>query len=322
MPLVGTSVIVPAANRMPLSVKCSEEIRHTMPEITGYIGVFRFGIIGPAGIQINIIGQVKGFSIGNPAGYSKGNAIELKEALADINIPSLFTDRKIVNLISVRGMHVNVESDFNGNNLSKILSNIQNFSSSASEKKKETAPQKEQASENSDKEEKKSGLEIVRLDSENAQVTYKNTIVPQGIVLPLPPIHLNNIGGTNLQDTASQILSQLLSVVSSTANSVDQAVRDIFSKSMMQCKRPAKNCNNSPKKSEIKSKKPEQDFSIHSKVISKAGKLLCKYHLNLSKKSKTPIRNICSAIGMNLPKQNSRNLPVNWRLSTFQFFLN
>ena len=173
--------------------------------------------------------QLKGFSVGNPAGYSKENAIELKEALADINIPSLFTDRKIVNLISVRGMHVNVESDFNGNNLSKILSNIQNFSSSASEKKKEAAPQKEQASENSDKEEKKSGLEIVRLDSENAQVTFKNTIVPQGIVLPLPPIHLNNIGGTNLQDTASQILSQLLSVVSSTANSADQAVRDIFS---------------------------------------------------------------------------------------------
>lgn len=173
--------------------------------------------------------QLKGFTVGNPEGYSKGNAIELKEALADINIPSLFTDRKIVNLISVRGMHVNVESDFSENNLGKILNNIQNFSSSAVEKKEEAAPQKEQSSENSGKEEKKSGLEIVRFDSENAQVTYKNAIVSNGIILPLPPIHLNNVGGTNLQDTVSKILSQLLSVVSSTANSADKAVRDIFS---------------------------------------------------------------------------------------------
>ena len=159
--------------------------------------------------------QLKGFTVGNPEGYSKGNAIELKETQADINITSLFTDRKIVDFIFIRGMYVNVESDLSENNLGKILNNVQNFSSPASE--------------NSEKEERKSGLEIVRLDSENAQVTYKNAIVPNGISLPLPSIHLSNIGGSNLQDTVSQILLQLFSIVSNTANNADQTVKDIFS---------------------------------------------------------------------------------------------
>ena len=159
--------------------------------------------------------QLKGFTVGNPEGYSKGNAIELKETQADINITSLFTDRKIVDFIFIRGMYVNVESDLSENNLGKILNNVQNFSSPASE--------------NSEKEERESGLEIVRLDSENAQVSYKNAIVPNGISLPLPSIHLSNIGGSNLQDTVCQILSQLFSIVSNTANSADQTVKDIFS---------------------------------------------------------------------------------------------
>ena len=159
--------------------------------------------------------QLKGFTVGNPEGYSKGNAIELKETQADINITSLFTNRKIVDFIFIRGMYVNVESDLSENNLGKILNNVQNFSSPASE--------------NSEKKERESGLEIVRLDSENAQVTYKNAIVPNGISLPLPSIHLSNIGGSNLQDTVSQILLQLFSIVSNTANNADQTVKDIFS---------------------------------------------------------------------------------------------
>ena len=43
--------------------------------------------------------RLKGFSVGNPQGYSTGNAIELNELFINVDLPSLFQKQKIIRQI-------------------------------------------------------------------------------------------------------------------------------------------------------------------------------------------------------------------------------
>ena len=149
--------------------------------------------------------RLKGFSVGNPQGYSTGNAIDLNELFINVDLPSLFQKQKIIRQISLKGLRVNLESSFNDTNISKIQQNIQKSTSSSS---KET-----QAKTAAEEDHQDSGILIEHFASEDGSASYTHTSVEQPIAFLLPPLNLKNIGGSTVKDTANQIVTQLFAFI-------------------------------------------------------------------------------------------------------------
>ena len=152
-------------------------------------------------------GQIRlsGFSVGNPQGYSSGNAIELKELFVSVDLPSFLKKKKIINQISLRGVRVNLESSLTDTNLNAIQRNIQKFTSSQSEK----APGDSAAAEN----DPEAGILIKKFDSEDGRASFTQTTINQPITFLLPPMHLKDIGGRSVKDTFTQILTEFFAFI-------------------------------------------------------------------------------------------------------------
>src|SRR5688572_18169223 len=70
-------------------------------------------------------GELKGFEIGNPEGYKTPHAIKVGSVGVEVVPKSVFGDKVIVRSINVQGPEITYETDLKGNNLSKILENVQ-----------------------------------------------------------------------------------------------------------------------------------------------------------------------------------------------------
>src|SRR5512133_2494882 len=69
-------------------------------------------------------GKIKGLLVGNPEGYKTPSAIKVGSATLGVQPRSLFADKVIINTINVEAPEVTFETDLRGNNLSKILANL------------------------------------------------------------------------------------------------------------------------------------------------------------------------------------------------------
>ena len=162
--------------------------------------------------------RLKGFSVGNPQGYSSGNAIELKELFINIDLPSFLRKKKIIRQISLRGMQVNLESSFSDTNLNKIQKNIQSFISSPSPKTQEKPAVTEKDPE--------AGILIQIFDSEDGRASFTQTTVGQKIALSLPPMHLKDLGSKSAKDTAVQISVKFFEFINNAFANAGGAITD------------------------------------------------------------------------------------------------
>jgi hypothetical protein len=91
----------------------------------------------------HIIGKISisNLKIGNPQGYAKKNAFELGNLTLDVGVSSLFSDKIVIEEISVKGMNVDFEVKLTETNLTKIKGNIDDFTKS-DEKTAKTADDK------------------------------------------------------------------------------------------------------------------------------------------------------------------------------------
>ena len=166
-------------------------------------------------------GQVhlKGFSVGNPKGYSSAKAIEFEEIFVSIDIPSVLSDTIKVNEIRVAGMFVNFETKFNETNLGAIQSNLENISGSG----KEEAPSGSGKVTDKGKENQQK-VYIAKLDATDNSVAITSSTLNQTFKLPLPPVHLTDIGGDSIADTLGELTSQLIASISKAAVNVGGAI--------------------------------------------------------------------------------------------------
>ncbi|MBQ9502447.1 MAG: hypothetical protein IJU70_09850 [Lentisphaeria bacterium] len=166
-------------------------------------------------------GQVhlKGFSVGNPEGYSPAKAIEFKEIFVSVDIPSVLSDTIKVNEIRVAGMFVNFETKFKETNLGAIQSNLERISGSG----KEEAPSGsgKVADKNKANQQK---VYIAKLDATDNSVAITSSTINQTFKLPLPPVHLTDIGGDSIADTLSELTSQLITSISKAAVNIGGAI--------------------------------------------------------------------------------------------------
>ena len=136
---------------------------------------------------------LSGLSIGNPEGFS-GNAIELGGFSVRLDASSLTSDTIVVEDITVDGARINMLQQTGGNNLQKLLANLQSM-----------AP--EEASE-SEAAGKKVIIDQFTLNGASASVSIP--ALNETREVSLPTIVVQGIGRESNGATAAQVAEQIL----------------------------------------------------------------------------------------------------------------
>jgi hypothetical protein len=144
---------------------------------------------------------IKGLVVGNPQGYTTAQAISLGEASVGLSPVSLLSNKIVIHSVHVIAPDITIEGNLlNGNNnLSQILANVDEFNKTSGTN---TSPA---TTSGPAKPAKK--LEVDDFLISGAKVHYGAT------TLPLPDIHLTDLGtgdnGITAADLTKRILSQI-----------------------------------------------------------------------------------------------------------------
>ena len=163
--------------------------------------------------------KVKKLVIGSPEGYRAPNAISVGSAAVSISSMSVLSDKIVVKSIRVESPEITFEGNpLGANNLKKIQDNVNtaaaNFQSplSTNQPPKTAAPAKPGA----------------KLEVDDFLITGAKVHISSGATLPLPDIHLTDLGkgpeGITAADLTKQVLSQ---VISGTLKAVENAAVDV-----------------------------------------------------------------------------------------------
>ncbi len=156
-------------------------------------------------------GDISGFTVANPKGYSEGTAIGLGKANVDIDTKSLAEDTIVINHIVVDAPTINfIQLDSTRNNFSQLIDNITKNSSSSATPENDTSTDTAPTAENTT--EKK--LIIDKLLISNIHIAASSPLLPnETIKVPVPDIKLEALGrstnGAAPAELAKQIASQL-----------------------------------------------------------------------------------------------------------------
>ena len=88
-------------------------------------------------------GNLKGLSIAQPTGFGSGDVIALNKVALGVALPSLREDTIVVKYIIIDGPLLNYVQTASGNNIQKLLNNVQNSSASSKQSGDKPKPAKE-----------------------------------------------------------------------------------------------------------------------------------------------------------------------------------
>ena len=80
------------------------------------------------GVSLSLLsggGSINGLFVGNPQGYKTPSAIVVGQAGLSLQPASLLSDKIVIRSINVQAPEITFEGDLKGNNISKILENIE-----------------------------------------------------------------------------------------------------------------------------------------------------------------------------------------------------
>ena len=155
------------------------------------------------GVHISLLGasgKVKGLVVGNPEGYKTPNAISIGVAALSLKIGSILSDKVVIKSIEMREPEITLEGSLNGNNLSKILDNLSGPPS--------TTPQGTNQPPTSSAAAKK--LQVDDFLITGAKLHIAITGVAGPLTVPIPEIHLKNLGAGPDGITPAELLKQVL----------------------------------------------------------------------------------------------------------------
>ena len=167
------------------------------------------------------------FVIGSPEGYKATNTISITKAAVSVAPLSVLSDKIIVKSVEVRNAEINFEGNpIGANNLKKLMDNVNAFAGTLGGKPDTNAPAQPK--------EKAAGkkLQVDDILITGAKVNFN------GVPLPLPDIHLQNLGqGPDgitpvavIQEVLGQITSASLKAVVSSAGDAGKAIGNEASK--------------------------------------------------------------------------------------------
>lgn len=175
-------------------------------------------------------GTLSGLTVGNPKGWSEGNAFALGQVHVDVDPFSLFGDHIVVNEIVIDQPVFNYETRIFSSNIKDLLKNIEAFTGGGG-KTAETADGKPVK------------FVVKKFRLTNAQATVG--VGPTALAVPLPPVSLDNLGGDKGGITPDQLATEIMShvlgsIATGTANALTQTGGAAGSISLEKTKEAAK----------------------------------------------------------------------------------
>jgi hypothetical protein len=156
-------------------------------------------------------GSLKGLVVGNPEPYKSPNSISLGVASLAIDPASLLTDKIVINSINIKSPEVTFETDLKANNLSKILDNVQGSTGGGD---KTSAPADKPASSGSSKK-----LQVNDFLMSGGKIHVSVTALgnAKSATVPLPEIHLKNLGTGPDGITAAELTKLIITEIENKA---------------------------------------------------------------------------------------------------------
>jgi hypothetical protein len=150
-------------------------------------------------------GALNGFVICNPEGFKGPFALKLGSIAVSVDKETILKDPIVVNSVIIRGPEIALIGTPSGNNLGKLMQNIQ--SSGSSSKTKEEKPTKEASS-------KKFVIKEVVISGTKVHLAASALDQKVNQTISIPDIRLQNIGtagkGISARDVAMQIITPLI----------------------------------------------------------------------------------------------------------------
>ena len=165
--------------------------------------------------------KIKGLVIGNPEGYKTPQAISVGLVAVGVNPLSVLSDKIVVRSVRVEALEITFEGGLRGglreNNLSKIMDNVNATAKKGGPASTNATSQAKPA--------KKFEVDDVLITGAKIHVNFTDL---GGMTLPLPPIHLVDLGKDSNGITATDLTRRVLdAITSATLKTVSSAVTDI-----------------------------------------------------------------------------------------------
>lgn len=152
-------------------------------------------------------GKLKGLLIGNPEGFKAPSAIQVGTASLALQPGSVFADKVVIKTVHVQDPEITFETDLKGNNLSKIIANLQAATGgreAQAEPSKPTKPGKK--------------LEVDDFLISGAKLHVNvSALGGQSATVPLPEIHLTDLGKGPDGITPAELAQQVLQAIEKEA---------------------------------------------------------------------------------------------------------
>jgi uncharacterized protein involved in outer membrane biogenesis len=169
-------------------------------------------------------GGIKGLVVGNPEGFKTPSAISVGTATVALKPGSLLSHKIVIKSIKVQGPEITYETDLKHNNLSKILSNVQEATGGGGQepaKPTEPAPPKEA------KPAKTLEVDDFVISGGRIHVSV-TTLGGQAATIPLPDIHLQGLGTGPEGITPAELTKRVLEAIKDSVQKASSgAVNDI-----------------------------------------------------------------------------------------------
>ncbi len=145
-------------------------------------------------------GQLSKLFIGNPEGYKTPAAIKLGDIKVGLQLSSLMGDTIVVEKVNIQAPEITLEGGLSGNNLSKILDNIDAASGSRPASKGQPPAAKS---------EKRFQVKDLVISGGIVNLNLSG-LGAKTVTVPLPELHLQNIGTADNGVTAAELSKQIM----------------------------------------------------------------------------------------------------------------
>lgn len=158
--------------------------------------------------------ELGGLVVGNPTGFKTDSSIKVGEIALQVKPSSVASSTVEIDEITIKAPVITYEQALTGNNISKLLANVNESTTELmGAKKEDKAAPKDPASEKR--------FRVKRVHVEGATVKLSATLLGgNALPIPLPPITIENIGMTGDGVTAGELTSEVLKQVLSGVTKV------------------------------------------------------------------------------------------------------
>ncbi|MGE4489397.1 MAG: hypothetical protein AB7E95_07640 [Kiritimatiellales bacterium] len=186
------------------------------PKIAGVPMELKKVVVNP----LSGVVHIKGLIIGNPEGFHTDNCMELGEFKVDLKMSSLLSDTIVIKQILINEPAITYEKSLKSSNLATLQKNL------TPEETAEPAPaEKEQVAEKK-KPAKKVVIEDFQLNGAKVNVTI-TALGGKKLTLPLPPIHMTDIGKDSGGASPAEVISEVFSSITGAVTKVVASAGDI-----------------------------------------------------------------------------------------------